>query len=357
MSQSYAVQSTGQFWDRIRKDYFGSAGTSALSLICISLIVWLVWTVLDWAILRGHFGASPEACGSGACWSVIAVRWRIILFGIYPFDEQWRSALACGVVVVMIILSCLPVMWRFARLAVVWVAGTLAFYVLMKGGYFGLVPVDEQNWGGLALTLFLFVATSVLGMPMAIGLALMRRSELPVIARVTGWLIDTVRSLPLLSILFTFAIVLPFVLPEMLTGDKLYRVIWGGALFFAAYEAEILRGGFQGIPVGQEEAAKALGLTYWHRISRIVLPQAFRLALPATINQFVITFMETSLVVVVGFVELLAAGSTAYQTAEWRFAYVEVYAFISLIYFSFVFGLSRYGAYLEARLGAGQRKD
>jgi general L-amino acid transport system permease protein len=194
-------------------------------------------------------------------------------------------------------------------------------------------------------------------MPLAIVLALMRRSDLPVIAKVTGWLIDAVRSLPLLSLLFTFAIVLPFMLPDMLVGPKLYRVIAAEALFFAAYQAEIIRGGFQGVPKGQEEAAKALGLSYAQRMGRILLPQAFRLALPATINQIVITFMETSLVVVVGFVELLAAANTAFQTGEWKFAYVEVYAFISLIYFAFVFGLSRYGAYLEGRMNAGQHKE
>ena len=183
----------------------------------------------------------------------------------------------------------------------------------------------------------------------------MRRSEMPVIARVTGVFIDCVRSLPLLSILFTFAIVLPFMLPGFMIGEKLYRVIIGGGLFFAAYQAEIIRGGFQGIGTGQEEAAKALGIPYWSRITRIVLPQTFRLALPATINQFVITFMETSLVVVVGFVELLAAANAAYGTGDWKFAYVEVYAFISAIYFTFVFGLSRYGAYLERRMNVGRR--
>ena len=194
-------------------------------------------------------------------------------------------------------------------------------------------------------------------MPLAIGLALLRRSEYPVIARVSGWIIDTIRSLPLLSILFTCAIVLPFMLPGFLIGEKLYRVVFGAALFFAAYQAEIIRGGFQGIPKGQEEAAKALGLSYWQRMGRIVLPQAFRLALPATINQFVIAFMETSLIVVVGFMELLAAGNTAFKTGEWKFAYAEVYVFIAAIYFAFVFGLSRYGAYLEARMNVGHRKD
>lgn len=235
--------------------------------------------------------------------------------------------------------------------------GTVIFYTLMRGGVFGLVPVNEQQWGGLPLTLFIFVATAVIGMPLAIGLALLRRSDYPVIARVSGWIIDTIRSLPLLAILFTCAIVLPFMLPGFLIGEKLYRVLFGAALFFAAYQAEIIRGGFQGIPKGQEEAAKALGLTYWQRTFRIVLPQAFRLALPATINQFVIAFMETSLIVVVGFMELLAAGNTAFKTGTWKFAYAEVYVFVAAIYFVFVFGLSRYGAYLEARMNVGHRKD
>lgn len=346
---------------RLRKDYFGSPLSVLMTVISAVIIGLILWLVLDWGLIRATFGASgtQESCAArgGACWSVIAVRWRVILFGIYPFDEQWRPALACVVVAVVIVLSCLPRMWSFGKLALTWVIGTALFYALMRGGVLGLVPVNEQKWGGLPLTLFVFVATGIIGMPLAIGFALLRRSEYPVISRVSGWVIDTIRSLPLLSILFTCAIVLPFMLPGYMIGEKLYRVVFGAALFFAAYQAEIIRGGFQGIPKGQEEAAKALGLSYGQRMFRIVLPQAFRLALPATINQFVIAFMETSLIVVVGFMELLAAGNTAFKTAEWKFAYVEVYAFVALIYFAFVFGLSRYGAYLEARMNVGFAKD
>ncbi|UJW86534.1 amino acid ABC transporter permease [Devosia sp. SL43] len=346
---------------RILPDYFGSAGSTFLTLLGCGILATIAWFVLDWAVLRATFDATAtrEEClaRGGACWSVIAARWRIILFGIYPFEEQWRSALACTVVVTIIVVSCIPWFWRFWRLASVWVLGTAAFYLLMRGGVFGLRLVSEQNWGGLALTLLMFATTSVLGMPLAIVLALMRRSKMPVIAKTTGIFIDTVRSLPLLAILFTFAVVVPFMLPDFLVGEKLYRVIAASTLFFAAYEAEIIRGGLQGIAKGQEEAAQALGLSYWQSMSRVILPQAFRLALPATINQFVITFMETSLIVVVGFIELLAAGNAAYQTGEWRFAYVEVYAFVAAIYFVFVFGLSRYGAYLEGRLSVGRKQD
>lgn len=209
--------------------------------------------------------------------------------------------------------------------------------------------------GRPSLTVFIFASGVLVGMPVAIGLALLRRSTLPVISRTTGAFIDAVRSLPLVSILFTAAVIFPFVLPPGFQGEKLYRVIAGFALFFAVYQAEIIRGGIQSIPVGQDEAAKALGLSYWQRVRMIILPQAFRYALPPTINQIVTTFKETSLVVIVGFFEIMASGNAAYGTGEWTFAYVEVYAFIAMIYFAFVFTLSRYGAYLERVMRVGQQ--
>ena len=344
---------------RLRKRFFPTPLQSAVSAAGILLLGWILWNLLDWAVFSAVFGAEggPAACkaATGACWSVIAQRWRIILFGLYPFEEQWRSALACVTVVLMIVLSCIPSFWTGRRIAAIWIIGTAVFYLLMKGGVPGLPYIGEERWGGLALTLFIFVGTCVIGFPLSIVLALMRRSELPVISRGVGLFIDAVRSLPLLAILFSFAVVVPFMLPDMLQGGKLYRVICGAALFFAAYQAEIIRGGMQGVARGQEEAAMSLGIGYWHRISRILLPQAMRNALPATINQFVIAFKETSLVIVVGFFEILASGNAAYGTGDWTFAYREVYAFIALIYFAFVFSLSRYGAYLERRMAVGTR--
>ena len=341
----------------LKRRYFASPLQAIVSLLSLAVIAFVVWKVLNWAFLSAVFTASggPEAChaAAGACWSVITERWRIILFGLYPFEEQWRSALACVAVVAMTVLSCIPAFWTGRRLALVWVAGTALFYILMKGGILGLPYVGEESWGGLALTLFIFVTTCLIGFPLSICLALMRRSELPWISRTTGLIIDSVRSLPLITILFTFAIVLPFALPQWLQGDKLYRVILGSALFFSAYQAEIVRGGMQGVPRGQEEAARALGLGYWRSVSLVLLPQAMRNALPATINQFVISFKETSLVVIIGFFEILASGNAAYGTGEWRFVYVDVYVFIALIYFVFVFSLSRYGAYLERRMAVG----
>lgn len=343
----------------LRRRFAATPLQAALSGACLVALAFVSWKVLDWAIFSAVFDASgsPDACrgANGACWSVIAARWRIIFFGLYPYEEQWRSALACLTMVAMTVLSCLPSFWTAARLSTVWIAGTAAFYVLMKGGMLGLPYVGEEQWGGLALTLFIFITTCVIGFPLAIVFALLRRSRLPWISRTTGLIIDAVRSLPLISILFAFAIVVPFMLPGWLQGEKLYRVILGSALFFAAYQAEIVRGGLQGVAAGQDEAAMSLGLNYWRRVGLIMLPQAMRNALPATVNQFVIAFKETSLVIIVGFFEILASGNAAFGTGVWRFAYVEVYVFIALIYFVFVYSLSRYGAFLERRLSVGYR--
>lgn len=345
------------FLDVIRKRYFSTRIDAVATLLFGTVAVWILWNLLDWALFGAVFGAEDrEACGqAGACWSVIAARWRLILFGLYPFEEQWRSGIACFAIILVGALSCVPWFWNAKRLATLWLVGFGAFYVLMRGGYFGLTPVFEQNWGGLSLTLFIFAAVAIIGMPTAIIFALLRRSDLPWVSRAMGLVIDTIRSLPLLSIMFTFAIVLPFVLPDWLIGDKLYRVIVGYALFFTCYQAEIIRSGMQALPAGQEEAAKALGMGYWHRIGYIVLPQAFRNALPPTINQFVITLKETSLVVIIGFFDVLASGNAAFGTAEWNFANVEVYTFVAVVFFVFVFALSRYGAYLERRLGVVRR--
>jgi len=341
------------FYRHLRRGFFNSWGSALLTLICLSIFLWLSWVLLRWALLEATFSASAGAdiCreNGGACWSIIANRWRIILFGLYPYEQHWRSALACLSIIITVVLMCIPIFWQTKRLIATSIIGFMTFYILMKGGVFGLPLIREGQWGGLSLTLLIFSVVSLIGMPLAIILALLRNSSLPLVNKITGGLIDTIRALPMLTLLFTFAIVMPFILPDLLVGERLYRVIFGLALYFAVYQAEIIRGGMQGVSPGQDEAARALGLPYRLRVGLIVLPQAFRIALPATINQFVVSFMETSLVTLVGFFDLLASGNAAYRTGEWRFAFVEVYVFVAAIYFIFVFGLSRYGAYIERK--------
>ena len=342
----------------IRRRLFASWLDTLITLVFGALVLWVLGTVVDWAFVGAVWeAADAELCrtAEGACWAVIDARGRLILFGLYPHDEQWRSALACLVIIATMILSCIPRFWGLKTLPVIWLAGFALFVALMYGGFLGLPLVTTEQWGGLSLTVFIFAAVFVIGMPLAVALALARRSDLPVVRGVAAAIIDTVRSLPLLTILFTAAVVVPFVVPDWAQGDKLGRVVVAFALFYAAYQAEIIRAGIQSLPSGQEEAAAALGMSYSARIFDIVLPQAFRASLPATINQVVITFKETSIVTIIGFFEVTASASAAVGRGEWGAYYVEVYVFVALVYFVFVFGLSRYGAYLERRARLSRR--
>ena len=344
------------FSTKLKNSYFASPLDCLVSLLCVVFFALLISSFVDWAFISSIWSEEDEALcrdASGACWSVIDARHRIIFFGLFPYEEHWRSTVACVVMIATMIASCLPWFWSALRLSLLWVLGFGAFYILMHGGVFGLSVITPERWGGLALTIFIFAAVSIIGMPLSIVLALGRRSKLPVIATLFGLFIDFFRSLPLLTILFTAAVITPFLLPGWLLGDKLYRVIAGFAIFFACYQAENIRAGLQAIPPGQDEAGLTLGLNYWQRIGRIQLPQAFRNSLPAIVNQFVITFKETSIVTIVGFFEILASGAAAYGTGKWTVHYIEVYVFIGAVYFIFVFSLSRYGAYLEKKLRVG----
>lgn len=355
-TDTYPSPPTTSFAQKLKQSFFSTPGDALLSAACAFFLFYLLYGIIDWVFVSSIWSAEDESLcreATGACWSVIDARHRIIFFGLFPYEEHWRSTLACVVMIATIVASCVPWFWSTLRLSVLWISGFGVFYFLMHGGIFGLSVITPERWGGLALTIFIFAAVSLVGMPLSVLLALGRRSNLPIIAKLVGLFIDFFRSLPLLTILFTAAVITPFLLPGWLLGDKLYRVIAGFAIFFACYQAENIRAGLQAIPAGQDEAGLTLGLNYWQRVTRIQLPQAFRNSLPAIVNQFVITFKETSIVTIVGFFEILASGAAAYGTGKWTVHYVEVYVFIGVIYFMFVFSLSRYGAYLERKLRVG----
>ncbi|MGX9417757.1 amino acid ABC transporter permease [Vibrio sp. WJH972] len=337
----------------LKQRAFSTPFDSAVSLLFLSALLYLAYLAINWIFIGSIWRAEDvELCqqASGACWSVIDARSRLIFFGLYPYDLQYRATLACVAIVTTIVLSCIPLFWSAVRLSVLWVVGFFIFYLLMEGSWLGMQQVTTDDWGGLALTLFLFSSVVLIGLPLGLALAMMRRSKMPVISVGTSIFIDVIRSLPLLTTLFTAAVVVPILLPEWLEGDKLWRVIIAFALFFAAYQAEVFRGGFQAIEKGQFEAGEALGLSSWHVLSRIILPQVFRHALPSTINMVVVTFKETAIVIIIGFFDVLASANAAVGTAEWAPYYMEVYVFVGFIYWFFIFSLGQYGAYLKRRL-------
>jgi general L-amino acid transport system permease protein len=317
------------------------------------LLAFLAWKIGRWALLDATWtGASAKDCGeNGACWAVLGARYRLILFGLYPIEEQWRAALACLIVVAAVLLFQWPRLWETGTLALGIGATSAVFLALMYGGVLGLTFVPTDRWGGLALTIYLFVCGVLIGLPLGVALALLRRSKRPAVSASTAFAVDAVRTLPMVTILFSIAVLAPVAFPDWLLGDKLWRVALAFAFAYACYQSEIVRAGLQAIPFSQEETASALGLGAYYRMRLILLPQAIANGLPATINLLVATFKETSIVAIIGFFDFTASAEAAYGNAEWANAYVEVYLFIGATYFLCASGIAWLGRRIEMRRG------
>ncbi|WP_293356400.1 amino acid ABC transporter permease [Phenylobacterium sp.] len=324
---------------------------ATLTLLVAAVLVWAVpplarWAVFDAAVLP----ATPETCraAAGACWSFVIAKHSQILFGIYPLDERWRPALVCLGLLALLAWSVRPSAWR-PRLGVIWLVMLLAIQILMGGGVLGLTPVPTAEWGGLPVTLILTVVAIGGGFPLAVLLALGRRSDLPAIRTLCTVFVEATRALPLLSILFIASIMLPLMVPEALLPDKLMRALIALLLFAAAYMAEVIRGGLQAVPKGQYEAAAALGLGYWRTQRLVVLPQAIAISIPALTNTIIVMIKNTSLVLVVGLFDLISSGKAALADPAWSSPAIETYVFISAIYFVLCFGFGRFAEAMERR--------
>jgi general L-amino acid transport system permease protein len=340
-----------------RENLFSSAGNTLLTLACLYALWQVAPPLVHWALTAAVWTGDAAACreSDGACWALIGEKHRFILFGLYPFAEHWRPLLAVALFIILIAVSCYPKFWR-PWLIALWAAGLATCALLMWGGVLGLTFVATDQWGGLPLTLILAVVGMLGSFPLAVLLALGRRSQLPAIRAVCTGFIELIRGVPLISVLFMASVMFPLFLPEGLTINKLLRAQVGIILFTAAYLAEAVRGGLQAVPPGQYEAADALGLGYWQKMGLIILPQALKIAIPPLVNQFISMFKDTSLVIIIGLYDLLTTAKTAIADPDWRAYFVEAYAFAALIYWGFCFFMSRYSLFLERRLGLGQRR-
>jgi general L-amino acid transport system permease protein len=325
----------------------------ALTIVLAVLIAAALVPFAQWAFVDAAWRPDPAACRAahGACWGFVAEKYRFILFGTYPFEEQWRPALATLLLIALWLASALR---RFRRpsLGVLWAGGLGIIGVLMWGGAFGLPYVENERWGGLILTLLLATFGLAAAFPLSILLALGRRAELPAIRALCVAYIELVRGVPLISVLFMASVMLPLFLPLGLTIDKLARAQVALILFAAAYLAEVVRGGLQAIPRGQYDAADALGLSYFHKTVCIVLPQALRIAVPALANTFIGFFKDTSLVLIIGLFDLLSTIKVSLTDPAWSGFGVEAYLLAALVYFVFCFAMSRYSRRFERRVPA-----
>ena len=344
----------------LRKNLFDSPLNGALTLLALYLVYVVVPPVIEWALIKANWsGNKSEDCSRvGACWVFIHVRLNQFFYGFYPPGQQWRVNLAIGLLVLLIVpLFIRRFAWKqWLGAAILVVYPIVAFYLLV-GGRFGLTHVETSKWGGLSLTLVIAVVGMVAALPLGILLALGRRAtDMPVLKALCVAFIELWRGVPLITVLFMSSVMLPFFLPEGMNFDKLLRALIGVALFEAAYMAEVVRGGLQGIAKGQYEAADALGLGYWKSTGLVVLPQALKLVIPGIVNTFIALFKDTSLVLIIGLFDLLGSIQAANSDTAWLGFSTEGYVFAACIYWVFCFGMSRYSQWLEAKLHTGHKR-
>ncbi|MFY7833049.1 MAG: amino acid ABC transporter permease [Pseudanabaena sp.] len=375
-------------WQWAKINLFSSWFNSLLTVACLYLLYQFVSNVWLWATTQ-------------AKWSVVSSNLRLFLVGLYPVEEFWRlwgvlaiagslagiswglwgrfsRTVAIGISSLSVALAILlPVdgiskiltLAISAAIAIGFVIGqqskrleaisiilaiawflSLPISIWLIGGNLGLTAVDVNAWNGLVLTLIVAISGIIFSFPLGVLLALGRQSTLPLIKWFCVFYIEIIRGLPLIGILFMAQVMLPLFLPAGLEIDRVLRAIAAFVFFSAAYLAENVRGGLQSLPKGQAEAARALGLNIPLTITLIVLPQALKASIPAIVGQFIGLFKDTSLVAIVGLVDLMGVSRTVLSQPEFIGRYAEVYLFVALIYWMFCFSLSQASQKLEKKL-------
>lgn len=338
----------------IRANLFNSWFNSVLTVLALLLIYKTFWPFVKWAFIDSFWFSTGQECqaGEGACWSVITANIRFILFGFYPYEQHWRPGLAIALLVALLLLSQYRRFWR-KSLAYCWIAGLVAMGILLKGGIFGLQSIESTQWGGLPLTLLLSVFGLTAAYPLGIVLALGRQSKMPAIKSICVLYIELIRGVPLISLLFMSSVVFPLFLPEGVTINSILRAQVAIILFTAAYIAEVVRGGLQGMSKGQYEAADSLGLNYYQTMRLIILPQALKIVIPPSVSILISAFKDTSLVVIIALYDLLKTTQSTLQDPRWMGFSAEAYIFIAIIYFICCFYLSNFSRKIERELDTG----
>ncbi|WP_331776002.1 amino acid ABC transporter permease [Sulfurospirillum sp. 1612] len=339
----------------MRDNLFSSPLNTALTMLGIAILVWIIPPFIKWSLIDAHFaGDSRAQCtGDGACWVFIKVKMSMFMYGFYPEVDRWRVNLVAIFFVVLIGLFKLikKDTVRFFMLTGYFIVA----FILIRGGFFGLNVVDTNKWGGLMLTIIVAAVGIVCSFPIGILFAFGRSSKLPIIKSISVTYIEFIRGVPLITILFMSSVILPLFFPEGITFNKLLRALIGITLFQAAYIAEIVRGGLQSIPSGQYEAADAIGLSYWQKMILVILPQALKVAIPNLVGSFIALFQDTTLVLIIGLFDLLAMVQLTSSDSKWLGFETEGYVFVTILFWVFCYSMSVYSRSLEKRFNTNNK--
>ena len=382
--------------------YNGTLTVVSSVVIAAMLVFGIGWVVLDadWTVIStlggqmviGQYNTESACPGQNCFWrpqvslllvtALLGMAWGVAGGGL-------TKRIAIGVAVVLAAFALLPYSldrmgldvrlllaanlpalgagWLIARytplgtprwIVIAGVGVFLATLVLLGGieGVPGFQRVSVIYWGGLMLNLMLAVAGIVISLPIGIALSLGRRSQLPVVKLLCVVFIEVFRGVPLITLLFMSQVLVPLAFPQDFPQNSLFRAAVVITLFSAAYMAENIRGGLQALHRGQAEAARALGLPSWQTMLYISLPQAIRNVIPAIVGQFISLFKDTTLVYIIGMLDVLEFGRAFIQgNAEYLASAKELFVFIALVFWVFTYGMSYVSRKIEEQLGIGVR--
>ena len=330
------------FLQRIRKTLFSNLFNTIISLVIILITSLVCSNTFEWLLFNAN-------------WEVVTSNFPLYAFGSFPPDEQWRPAIWIISLLSLSIVTIFGPEWKWLRknLLIAWI-GTIPLGLYLLYGGIGLSPIMSRHWGGLTLTILLTGCSSLLSLPLGIFLALCRQSSLPFIKKLSSIYIDVMRAVPLIAVLFFGQLLIPLFLPVEIEIDRVWRAIFAFTLFVSAYIAEDIRGGLQSIPNTQIEAANSLGLNQYQIIRFILIPQALRIALPALTNQSIGLFQNTSLMAILGLVELLGVGRSILANPEFIGQYIEVYVWLACVYWLVCTIMAVLARHLEQRMTINQ---
>jgi general L-amino acid transport system permease protein len=315
-------------------------------------------TGVTWGMLRSH----PRPDRTGILWPRND-RIAAVLLGLISLGLPWALGLSQAIQIRWWGITALLLLLR-------WLAGRfgpglpttvkrllplglpllyLVGMVLISGGL-GLAPVSPSEWGGLMLTLLQASFAILLCFPLGVLLALGRRSELPLLRWGSVLYIEFIRGAPLITLLFLGQNMLGFLLPGGLAPERVWRAAWVLTLFAAAYLAEAVRSGLAAVPRGQLEAARSLGLSMPQAFTSVVLPQALRVALPSMVGQFISLLQDTTLLSLIGLMELLGTARTVMANPAFLGRNAEVYFTLAVLFWCCCAALGLGSRALEKRL-------
>ncbi|MEM8810385.1 MAG: amino acid ABC transporter permease [Cyanobacteria bacterium P01_G01_bin.38] len=328
-------------------------GWQLSSRVSFAAQIWRGSPLLGRLIVTGWFAAVG---GCIVLWLHFGVGFRLLPLFLILVTV---AAALVGAAVGWLIAS--PSLLEFIEKVTLFVAGFAVTYTVIRlisgaiGFDIGLQSVSTSDWGGLTLTLLLAISGIALCFPIGVIMALGRRSDLPVVKGLSIGYIELIRGVPLISILFMGQVMIPMFLPEGVRPDRIVRAIIGLTIFSSAYLAENVRAGLQAVPKGQYEAAASMGLNKPLTLGLIVLPQALKTAIPAIVGQFISLFQDTTLLGIVGLVELMGISQSILANPKYLGRYSEVYLFVAVLYWVFCYAMSLGSRKIEQQLNTDHR--